>query len=155
MKNCLKRVILLCLLLSPLMSIAEGFTAGTLVLTSTGYVSIEDIQINDEVVCFDACGRLTKRPVVFVAQKKVSTYFRIYFDDIFIQAAENQRFYSAHVQTWIAASHIQNGELLKCKENNGCVVQYVERIDEIVTIYLLGVAGIHNFCVSYARYLCS
>jgi hypothetical protein len=59
MKNCLKKVILLCLLFFPLTSVAEGFTAGTLVLTSIGYVPIEDIQVNDEVICLDACGQLT------------------------------------------------------------------------------------------------
>ena len=54
MKNCLKKVILLCLLFFPLMSITEGFTAGILVLTSTGYVPIENVRINDEVICLDA-----------------------------------------------------------------------------------------------------
>src|SRR5437868_14251928 len=102
MKNCLKKVILLCLLFFPLMSITEGFTAGTLVLTSTGYVPIENVRINDEVICLDACGQLTTRPVVFVAQKEVSTYFRIYCDDTCIQAATNQWFYSVQAQTWKA-----------------------------------------------------
>jgi hypothetical protein len=112
---------------------AEGFVAGTLVKTVSGYKCIEDIVVGDYVVCYDDNHTFVERPVVDITKKSADSYVRICLGDEYIAMASDQKLYNNR-GVWVVASDVDKAEF---KEDS-------------IDVYLLSIAQYHNFFVSHA-----
>lgn len=127
---------------------AEGFAAGTLVKTPHGFAPIENIQINDSVMCRDNSNVMTAKPVLCVCKKSFDSHVRIYFDDFCLMVSDDQLFYEKEQNKWVRADQLCINDYLCATDNKMCVVQHVEYNNEPIELYCLYIKDHHNFCVA-------
>jgi hypothetical protein len=53
--------------------IADGFLTGTLVKTTTGFLPIEQLQVNGAVLCFDLVNAYIARPIIYITTGALCT----------------------------------------------------------------------------------
>src|SRR5579872_4836597 len=126
----IKNILMVCFLLLSANVFAEGFIAGTLVKTLTGYVPIEDIRINDYVLCYDSHNNVVEKPVLHIVIKRAFSSVRLYINDICVTVDKNQKFYCVDRSEWITALNLQQGVILRSNSNAFCVVKHIEFINE-------------------------
>jgi len=128
--------------------VAEGFFHGTQVKTPMGYVAIEELQINDSVMCCDNEWSLREQPISALYQKRVTHYMKILVNNESIYAAADQKFYVLKKEIWCEAQALMPGDFLLSNCENLIVVDDVIFIDQEATLYDITVDGYHNFCIS-------
>ena len=90
------------------------FVAGTLVLTISGYVPIEDIQIGDQVLAKDEItGDIAYKPVEATIQKEKSVIYTIVINGERIEVSDNHPFWVENEQQWIASKDLLVGDILQ------------------------------------------
>ena len=79
---------------------AEGFIAGTLVKTPSGHTTIEQLNVDDNVISsYRKHAKITN-----TTHCTVDCCIKISIDNECIYAAQDQKFYSYDQQKWIAAN---------------------------------------------------
>ena len=151
-RTSLYSLIILCISLLSFLTHTEGFLAGTLVKTKTGYTAIETILPGDYVVCFDDQRRLVERPVIFIAKKQIDRYISLMVNNEVICADCDQKLLSVVNDDWIAVQKLREHDLLMAAETNYALTS-IEMKNECIDVYSLSVAEYHNFFVSKADLL--
>lgn len=85
---------------------AEGFLAGTLVATPSGYHPIEHLNIDDLI-----CGQDESQSILFLKKTTLDSYFEIQINNTRIQTAPYQKLYM-HDETLKDACELQIGDIL-------------------------------------------
>src|ERR1700722_4419339 len=79
-----------------------GFIAGTLVKTPTGYTNIEELQVHDQVMCYDTTkNSLECRPVLSISKKTINPCIRVKLSGQHIITSNYQQFYVESSQEWL------------------------------------------------------
>ncbi len=126
------------------MLMGEGFVAGTKVKTPTGYIPIEQLKINDKILCYDFSNNYIEKPILYTSKKRVQNYIQIFVGNQCIGTAPNQKIYVSQEKRWINASNIT--DYLGCNDTIApCIVH---QVDEEIEVYTITVADYHTFCVS-------
>lgn len=129
---------------------AEGFLAGTVVLTPYGYKNIENLDVGDRVVCYDFKGKCTERSITYTRKEHVKSYIQITVNSEKIYVTSNQKFFLPNSGRWIKSSNIKprdNYLLQHCTEL--VQIEDVQEIHEEVDVYDITVDEYHNFLVSH------
>src|SRR4029077_12074962 len=80
----------------------DGFSAGTLIKTSAGYVAIEQLQSGDLVFCFDELKQVAvTRPIIHIAHQIVESYVQLCIDEEIVCADLGQQLYDRKTNHWI------------------------------------------------------
>lgn len=132
----------------------EGFIAGTLVKTSNGYKCIEEINLNDLVICHDFNGSFVMRPVTDIIQKTTRQLLCIILENNEkIITSIDHKFYSPIKKSWINADKLVKDDVLLSYQR-GCIsVQEVVIIENEQCIYNISVLDYHNYVVSQSDIL--
>lgn len=128
--------------------VAEGFLHGTQVKTPIGYVAIEELQVNDFVMCCDAEWSFVERAVIALHKKRFTHYVKIIVGAEFICVAVDQKFYIPQEQIWCEARYLVPGDMLLSSGLTLMTIDDVVNVDEEAMVYDITVDGYHNFCVS-------
>ena len=127
---------------------AEGFISGTLVKTSNGYVPIEQIQVNDHVICYDSKGTLWNQLITYVERKLVGKYIELSSGNECIGLSFDQKLYLAKEHRWILAQELTLEHELLSSYRNYLPIDAIRTIDQETYTYTITVADYHNFCIS-------
>lgn len=130
---------------------SEGFVAGTLVKTSTGYTPIEQLCVGDLVICFDGNNNCVERPIINVLRMYAAGYARIYIEDECISISIEQQMYDVQLQKWITIVDSKKNTSLLRYNFRSCCIKKIEWVDELTEVYCLTIADHHNFFVSKAE----
>lgn len=144
----MKRMLLfLCLLTTSLLH-GEGFIAGTLVKTPTGYTPIEELKIGDTVICFDLKGSCLEKKVTYTHQKHVTRFLIITVNNKEIIVADDHTFYIPSEEKWVIAEELKIGHVLfkNCLEQ--VTIDQIQEIPVNDSAYDITVDEYHNFCVT-------
>ena len=125
------------------------FVAGTLVLTDSGYVPIEEIQAGDLVISWDEeTGEVGLKPVVqtFVNEADELVYVSVAGNEI---VCTNEHPFYSPVKGWIAACKLRAGDVLVTVNGELVVVEWVqhELLENPVKVYNFEVEGFHTYYV--------
>lgn len=123
---------------------AEGFVAGTLIKTSSGYVPIEEITRNAEIICCDEQGDIVTSIVSEVSLDTTEDVITIEVGASCISMDSEQKIFVQNPQSWIAAQDIHEHDILW----DGKPVRSVSLKKERQITYSLSVEQYHNFFVS-------
>lgn len=131
----------------------EGFSAGTLVKTSYGYVPIEELQVDDQVVCYNFKGECVEQPVLNTIKQTASGYYKLSIDDTVITVASDHKFYLPQENDWIETRYLTTEHVLLKSCNQTVQINDIEFVEEPVELYDITVKSYHNFCVSQEEIL--
>ena len=126
----------------------EGFIAGTLVKTAHDYTPIENIQLDDKVICYDFNGHCVERAVTNTIKSHHDSFFEVSISGENVYVAPDHKFFLPHKREWIEAKDLIPGHVLLCHCTEFAVVDSVREINEPSEFYDLTVDEYHNFCVS-------
>ncbi|WP_435006091.1 polymorphic toxin-type HINT domain-containing protein [Tundrisphaera lichenicola] len=127
------------------------FGAGTLVLTRSGSVPIEQLKVGDQVLSQDPItGEIRFRPVLATFHNRPSPTLRVELESETIVATPIHRFWRAG-QGWTMARDLLPGDLIRSVGGVAEVVK-VGR-DQIQPVFNLEVEGGHSFFVGTTRAL--
>jgi len=144
-----KYLILIVCALAHISAFAEGFLAGTLVKTPSGYTEIEQLKVGDKVICYDFKGQCVTRSITHVQQEEVSAYAQITVGNDNIYAALDHKFYIPHDNTWVEARKIKPGNILLKHCTEYISVSDVQSIEASAVVYDITVDEYHNFFISH------
>lgn len=130
---------------------SEGFAAGTLVKTPTGYEQIENLSAGDIILCFDSAQNIVERPVVYITKKHISSYARVLINNEYINLSPDQKFYSITNNTWFSILNLQAHNILSIQPSKISFIESIELKCIPIDIYLLSIAEHHNFFVTKAN----
>ena len=125
------------------------FVAGTLVATSKGNVSIEQINVGDLVWATDPItGETALKPVVQTFVNQTDELVHVTVNGETITCTNEHPFYSP-VKGWIAACQLRAGDVLVMLNGDYVVVEQVqyELLESPVTVYNFEVADFHTYYV--------
>ncbi|MEI6789819.1 MAG: polymorphic toxin-type HINT domain-containing protein [Myxococcaceae bacterium] len=131
----------------------EGFVAGTLVKTPTGYSQIETIMPGDMVMSCDFKGHCAEREVTDVRLKETLRYIRISVGGTEISVGFSGRLFTHGGAQWVNATSVDSNLLLMNALYQTVPVDNVETIYEKVQLYRLSVDEFQNYYVSSADIL--
>ncbi|MEG0856838.1 MAG: polymorphic toxin-type HINT domain-containing protein, partial [Terrisporobacter sp.] len=126
------------------------FTAGTLISTEDGLVSIEDIKEGDLVWAQDPeTGEIALKPVVQTFIKETDTILYIKTAGETIEATEQHVFFIDGVG-WIPASMIEEGDVVALQSGEKAEVEKIDKVvhNELITVYNFEVEDFHTYFVS-------
>jgi hypothetical protein len=128
---------------------AEGFLGGTLIETPTGYVPIEQLQINDRVICYDFNNNNFKeQPIIAIKKKKSKIFMQICIDGEYIAFEPHQKLYVLPQKKWVQGKYIIFNDLVLRQGTESGIISKISKIVQEVDVYTITVAELHNFCVS-------
>ena len=127
---------------------AEGFLTGTLVKTKNSFLPIEQLQINDEVVCFDLVNSYTIRPILYITTEIIDSYIQININGTNLNLAPGQKVYLAEEKQWIEAQQLTTNQILLAYNMQQVSIDSIALINETVQVYKVTVTEYHTFCVS-------
>jgi hypothetical protein len=127
----------------------EGFIAGTLIKTPSGYTPIEKLCIGDSVICYDSKDRCIERPITHVIKKQTRTIVQLTVGDELIVVEADHKFYLPQENTWVEARALAPGHVLLKHCTELVVVEEAQEILQPADVYDISVADYHNFCVSH------
>jgi hypothetical protein len=128
---------------------AEGFVAGTLVKTNDGFVPIEQLHSNDEIICFDLVNSCILQPIAAITTEIIDSYVDIEVSSIHIYLACNQLLYEATDKTWVQASQLTiHNILLTYDLQQQIPITAISIVDQPIELYKISVSNIHTFLVS-------
>jgi hypothetical protein len=128
--------------------LGEGFIAGTLVKTPSGYTEIEKLQERDLVICYDFSGQCVQRAIIETSRTKYTSCIEVRLLDESLYAAPDHKFYLPNTKSWIAAHSLRPGQLLLKHCTELVAVDQVNLTDKETEFYDITVADYHNFCAS-------
>ncbi|MEG0856829.1 MAG: polymorphic toxin-type HINT domain-containing protein [Terrisporobacter sp.] len=131
------------------------FTAGTLISTEDGLVSIEDVKEGDLVWAQDPeTGEVALKPVVQTFVKETDTILYIKTAGEIIEATEQHVFFIDGVG-WIPASMIEEGDVVVLQSGEKVEVESIDKVlhNELVTVFNFEVEDFHTYFVSDANVL--
>lgn len=134
-------------LLIPMNLLGEGFVEGTLICTPQGYVAIEDLSSDDQVITCDFDSGYRVVPIVAVTHQEVDDFVRIKISNATIDVAPDQTFFSPYTHEWIQASDLVEGACLLGAPLNADYVESVTTIEQKTCVYNLLLAEHHNYLV--------
>ena len=127
------------------------FASGTLVHTSTGLKSIEEVKIGDTVLAWneDTAKTEYKRVVAsIIAVRRDVVKLHIDTDEVPLIASANHKFY-VKGKGWIMASEIATDDMLLDKNSTAVRIKAAEQelYPEEIQVYNFEVEGLHNYYV--------
>ena len=126
------------------------FTRGTLVLTSQGYIPIEDIRVGDYVYSEDPeTGDQGLKKVLQVFEKDTDTLIDLEIDKEVVTTTEKHPFWIVG-KGWTAAHNIEIGDYVKLKNQEPKQVtnKRIVKVDVPVKVYNFEVEDWHTYYVS-------
>ena len=131
------------------------FVAGTMILTASGLVAIENIKVGDKVISTDAdTGANSEKSVIRTFVNESTDLAHIYVNGEKITATPGHLFYVID-KGWIPAGSLSQGSVLVLPEENRTEVKHVELeiLKEPVRVYNFEVADWHTYHVGNAGVL--
>ena len=125
------------------------FVAGTSVLTSSGYVTIEDITVGELVWAANPdTGEIDLKPVVQTFVNETDELVHIHVNGEEIVCTPEHPFYSP-VKGWTAAIQLQAGDILVTVNGEYVVVEKIQHeiLESPVKVYNFEVEGLHTYHV--------
>ncbi len=122
------------------------FAAGTMISTSSGYVSIENIKVGDEVLSFD------EEAGVFVNEKVLTTFRKITgkIGELILSSGDTLYVTEEHPfylqDDWVAAKNLKSGDLLASSKDD-VLVKEIKWLDRTTAVYNFEVSNTHTYCV--------
>ncbi|MGB0525302.1 MAG: polymorphic toxin-type HINT domain-containing protein [Flammeovirgaceae bacterium] len=122
------------------------FVAGTLVLTKEGLKAIEWITADELVWAYNTdTGEKELRPVVQAFVKQVDKMVRVYAQGEWIETTPEHPFF---VQgSWVFANDLTIGDSLLLFNGKKLVVEQLEKLDTVITVYNFEVKELHDYFV--------
>src|SRR5581483_1575114 len=119
---------------------AEGFAAGTLIITQYGLLPIECVSIKEHVIneCF----------ITHVTSIAADKYIKIYFNDCCIVAAPDQKLYEKH-KGWINACDLLPFDKLLCFNGTTINIDAIENVVGQQIFYAFSVEPNHFFFITH------
>lgn len=128
---------------------AEGFKEGTLVHTTSGFIPIEQLAIDDAVMCYNfQTQSYTESQITRTSRKETSTIIAIAIGDNVIHADHDQLFYIPAEKQWCRACNLKVGDILLQQNGQNCCISDIQTIHQPATVFDITVDRYHNFCVS-------
>jgi len=128
----------------------EGFLAGTLIKTVSGYVPIEQLIIGDIVVSYDHKNNCyTQYPITCVACSAADFCIKIQINDEYIYASPEQKFYVCNKRKWLAAHDLKVNDILMTVDGSEIGINAIKVINQQCTLHSLSVETNHTLCVSH------
>ena len=125
------------------------FVAGTLVITDSGYVPIEEIQAGDKVWATDPeTGQTELKEVVQTFEREATELVHVSVAGNEIVCTNEHPFYSP-VKGWTAACKLRAGDVLVTVNGELVVVEWVqhELLESPIKVYNFEVEGFHTYYV--------
>jgi len=142
------RSFLLLLLASTSSLFGEGFLPGTLVKTPTTSIPIEQLQVDEKVICYDFDGHCIERPITNITKATGDSFVEIGIGDEKIYTAPDHKFFLPQTQEWIEAKDLTAGHVLLRHCTDLIMVDSVRHINKSAEFHDITVDEYHNFCVS-------
>lgn len=144
-------IILLCILFSSLYAYAtaqsnEGFLAGTVVLTDSGFSLIENLNVGDSLVSLHN-DSICKELITNMAIENISEYVMISTNSAVFRVGNKQQFYLPIAGMWACADTLKVGDLLLGTDDTDCYIIGIEKIAQPATSYKLTTSN-HTFHVT-------
>lgn len=129
---------------------AAGFPAGTLVKTTNGYSSIEDIQVGDLVVTCNLQDSCEEKEVLATNTEQTDSLVQIFVGDVEIKVSGDHLFYVPDEHRWVQAKNLGIGFELLTASHQILLISEVSLLQESQpqSLYDLSIADNHNFYVS-------
>lgn len=122
-----------------------GFAAGTLIKTPQGYINIENLKKDDQVVCYDIHNKLQKHSTILdIHKRNISNPLAIKLSNQLIITDIHQKLYSPSVEEWLDISTIRNNQAL-CYAFS---IEDIYEIDNQIELYEISVEELHNFYIT-------
>lgn len=131
------------------------FVAGTMVLSSIGYVAIEEIEVGDKVWSANTeTGEKTLKEVVQTFVNETKELVHVYVNDEEIITTPEHPFYIEN-EGWVGAIDLQVGDILVLQNGECAVVEmtWYEILESPVTVYNFEVEEFHTYYVSNSAVL--
>ena len=131
------------------------FVAGTVVLTSMGYVAIEDIIAGDEVWSEDPeTGKKELKEVVQTFVNETDEVVHVYVNGEEIITTSEHPFYVPK-KGWVGAIHLRAGDILVLQNGKYVMVELVQHeiLESPITVYNFEVEEFHTYYVSESAVL--
>ena len=133
------------------------FTSGTLVLTSKGYIPIDNILVGDSVYAYsDSLNRIDLKVVKETFTRTFNEYFKIYFGNTVLNVTHEHPFYING--KWIKAEELRTGDKLTTLLGEGEVTYSIDSIvfyrnQGELKVYNLIIEDYHTYYVSESNVL--
>lgn len=137
------------LILCPSLLVAEGFIAGTLVSTLTGFRAIETLHPEDVVITRTLLGRKTTTKITKVTRIQTKKFVELIVEGQRYFVDNNQKFYLENkYQATEAHSLCSNDTLIGIHGQKARIEEiYFWNKETPIEVYALSLARYHNFCV--------
>lgn len=125
-----------------------GFAAQTQVHTIAGLISIEQIELNESVICWNVLERrFEDKSVIGKIAYNVNGFFSVDVAQSLIACDSSQPFYIAGDNTWMPSHQLSQEDQLFNIKNQIVPIDEVLFLGQTLTMYDLLVEDHHNFCV--------
>src|SRR5690606_20315106 len=91
------------ILLSCIQSCTAGFIAGTLVKTPNGHIPIEQLEVNDLIICYDYQNSFTTRSISHIKKQTTTAYLCIVCESKPLYTSSDHLFYLPQQNIWVPA----------------------------------------------------
>src|SRR6185436_10529570 len=127
--------------------ISCGFHPETLVKTNSGYNTIEQLRVDDLVVCYDFAHGFTEKPITQKVLRYAVDCICIVVNGQEIITSRDQKFYLLDEYGWKKASELKIGDSLNGTTGNECII---EDIFDCGSVDLVDIAikDIHTFLIT-------
>ncbi len=123
------------------------FSAGTRVMTESGYKSIEEIKVGDLVYTFnEETKEIEVKPVTNTFKFERDHIYKIYFEDVLIEATEDHPFYVDG--KWVKVSDLEVGDLLTLSNGKTLPITQILYLDEIHEVFNIEVEDNHTYYIT-------
>jgi hypothetical protein len=130
---------------------AGCFVAGTLVATEKGPVSVEAIEIGDEICAFDlGHGIQTVQTVLKTFKATRREMLVLYFEGEMIRCTPSHEFYAGQ---WVPARQLRVGDRILSRNGQWKELKSIERETQPQPIFNLSVGGALNYFVGKSELL--
>jgi hypothetical protein len=130
------------------LSLFSGFSAGTLVKTVHGYIPIDQLSLNDNVICYDFVQAYVEKAVTHRLSYAARDCIALTINQQQIVTASNQQFYLFYQNAWKKASQLQVGDVLVESDNKRVVIEDICLLNYPVDLYDISVKDCHNFLIT-------
>lgn len=128
------------------------FLAGTLVLTDTGYVKIQDIKVGDKVWAFnDTTGKYNLKEVKRLFRYTRDTVYQIAIGGEMINATSDHPFFIAG--RWKKVGELRVGDSIQTYSRKKLAIDEIRIIKKTTVVYNFEVSGYHTYFVSNKQVL--
>jgi len=142
-------MLFLCLLFNQII-VAEGFVSGTMVKTPTGYIPIDQLKENDDIISYDFENTICVIDTISKIKKnRTNRIIQIKVNDQIIEVAPEHKFYCPLAkQRWMQAQGLKQHNFILKNILELIRIDNIIEIEKEIDIYCLTVENNHNFFVS-------